>query len=130
MLFPLCSLAVSQHSLKWPNSCLEMTLRALIHPGSLSRGPTQQLFSFRWQHHSHETQADSCSILCIRLWSLVISCSLGGTLHGSHSRKAKVHVMGPYGPTMFQTPSDITVAGLRSLLVPSGVMMAFFPASV
>ena len=81
-----------------------VTLRALIHPGSLSRGPTQQLFSFMWQHHSHETQADSCSILCIRLWSLVTSCSLGGTLHGSHSRKAKVHVMGPYGPTMFQHP--------------------------
>lgn len=29
-----------------------------------------------------------CSTLCIRMWSLVTSCSRGGTLAGSHSRKA------------------------------------------
>lgn len=31
---------------------------------------------------------ESCSTLCIRMWSLVTSCSRGGTLAGSHSRKA------------------------------------------
>ena len=130
MLFPLCSLAVSQHSLKWSNSCLEMTLRALIHPGSLSRDPIQQLFSYMWQPHSHETQAQLLQYLVHPMWSLVTSCSLGGTFHGSHSRKATLHVMGPYGPTMFQAPSDITVAGPRSLLVSTSVMMVFFPATV
>lgn len=31
---------------------------------------------------------DCCSISCIRIWSSVTSCSLGGTLDGSHRRKA------------------------------------------
>lgn len=63
------------------------------------------------------------------MWSLVTSCSLGH-LHRSPSWEGQAPCHRPCGPTMFQAPSDITVAGPRSLLVSSSVMMVFFSVTV